>query len=449
MVCIDDEIPFEIPNGWEWCRLGSLVDFSKSKSVKANNIDSNAWLLDLEDIEKDTGKLLRKKRMGTTTSISDKHKFENGNVLYSKLRPYLNKVIIADEDGFCTSEILCFDFGLIYNKYAQLFLMSPFFVEYTMSDAYGVKMPRLGSKQGNNGLIPIPPVAEQKRIVNYINSLEPFIDKYSYAQASLNKINKDIKETLKKSILQEAIQGKLVPQDPADEPASVLLERIKEEKLRLVKEGKLKKKDVIDSTIFRGDDNKYFEKKGKEVVCIDDEIPFELPKGWEWCRVKSILYIGSARRVHQKDWRNSGIPFYRAREIGKLAETGYVQNDLYIDKSLYDEFSTSGVPQPGDLMITAVGTLGKVYIVKEKDLFYYKDGSVLCLNNKFGINSSYLKYVFESSMFINQFIGESQGTTVATLTMVRCNEYLIPLPPIQEQVRIAKQVELLINKIKG
>ena len=171
VVCIDDEIPFEIPSGWEWCRLGSLVDFSKSKSVKANNIAPDAWLLDLEDIEKDSGKLLHKKRKGTTTSISDKHRFERGNVLYSKLRPYLNKVIIADEDGYCTSEILCFDFGMIYNKYAQLFLMSPFFVEYAMSDAYGVKMPRLGSKQGNNGLIPIPPREEQTRIVNFINSL--------------------------------------------------------------------------------------------------------------------------------------------------------------------------------------------------------------------------------------------------------------------------------------
>ena len=178
VVCIDEEIPFEIPSGWEWCRLGNLVDFSKNKSVKACNIVPNAWLLDLEDIEKDSGKLLQKKRMVTITSISDKHKFEKGNVLYSKLRPYLNKVIIADEEGYCTSEIVCFDFGMIYSKYAQLFLMSPFFVEYAMSDAYGVKMPRLGSKQGNNGLIPIPPIEEQRRIVNFISSLDPFIEKF-------------------------------------------------------------------------------------------------------------------------------------------------------------------------------------------------------------------------------------------------------------------------------
>ena len=179
---------------------------------------------------------------------------------------------------------------------------------------------------------------------------------------------------LKNSILQWAIQGKLVPQDPNDEPASVLLERIRAEKARLVKEGKIKK-DKNESIIFRGDDNSYYEKflATGEVKCIDDEIPFEIPKGWCWVRLRHILNIGSARRVHEKDWRSSGIPFYRAREIGKLAEYGHVDNDLFIDQELYDEFSQSGVPLSGDLMVTAVGTLGKVYVVHDNEVFYYKD----------------------------------------------------------------------------
>ena len=294
-------------------------------------------------------------------------------------------------------------------------------------------------------LFPLPPYKEQIRITNKLNQILELVNNYEESQERLDRINIQINDLLKKSILQEAIRGKLVSQDASEEPASILLQRIKEKKMNLVKEGKLKKRGVIDSTIFRGDDNKYFEKKGKVIICIDEEIPFEIPDTWQWCRVKQILDIGSARRVHQKDWRTSGIPFYRAREIGKLAEYDHVDNELFIDYDLYKEFSSSGVPKPGDLMITAVGTLGKVYIVKNEDLFYYKDGSVLCLNNRYKINPFYLKHVIDSPMFKNQYVGESQGTTVATLTMVRFNEYLLPIPPLREQERIVKAIDNLAS----
>ena len=177
-----------------------------------------------------------------------------------------------------------------------------------------------------------------------------------------------------------------------------------------------------------------------EVKCIDEEIPFEIPQGWEWCRMVSVLNIWSARRVHERDWRSSGIPFYRAREIGKMADWGHVDNDLFIEQSLYDEFSKSGVPQIGDLMMTAVGTIGKTYVVETNNPFYYKDGSVLCIGNPFHLNPYYLKLFFESSAFENQYLSESDGTTVATLTMVRLNRYLIPVPPIEEQQRVVLKI---------
>ena len=168
---ITDEIPFDIPDSWTWCRLGQIIDFSKNISTSASEIPDSAWILDLEDIEKDSGRILTKKRMIDIKSKSDKHKFFKGNVLYSKLRPYLNKVVVANEDGYCTSEILVFDFTPIYNIYAQIFLMSPYFVDYAMAGAYGVKMPRIGSERGNNALMPLPPLAEQKRIVEQINAI--------------------------------------------------------------------------------------------------------------------------------------------------------------------------------------------------------------------------------------------------------------------------------------
>ena len=169
---ISDEIPFELPENWAWIRLGYVIDFSKSDTITASQIDPSRWVLDLEDIEKDSGRLLQKKAMRETQSKSDKHSFYKGNILYSKLRPYLNKVIVADDDGYCTTEILAFDFGqYITAQYAQIYLMSPYFVDYAMSGAYGVKMPRIGSTRGNAALMPIPPFNEQIRIIERYNDI--------------------------------------------------------------------------------------------------------------------------------------------------------------------------------------------------------------------------------------------------------------------------------------
>lgn len=177
--------------------------------------------------------------------------------------------------------------------------------------------------------------------------------------------------------------------------------------------------------------------------CIDDELPFEIPENWCWCRLKSIVNVVSARRVHQSDWRSEGVPFYRAREIGKLADTGSVDNELFITEAQYTEFSSSGVPHPGDLMVTAVGTLGKTYIVKDGDRFYYKDASVICFENFGKINPAYLKLLMYSPYMEEQIKQNSAGTTVGTITIVKANEYLIPLPPLMEQQRIVDQTERL------
>ena len=261
---------------------------------------------------------------------------------------------------------------------------------------------------------------------------------------------------LREKVLDLAIRGKLVPQDPNDEPASVLLERIREQKQQMVKEGKLKAKDIKDdSVIFVGDDNLHYEKfTDGAVKCIEDEIPFELPYGWAWCRLRDIFNVCSAKRVLQSEWKTEGVPFYRAREIVKLANNGYVDNELFISHEHYENLKeTYGVPQTGDLMVTGVGTIGKVHIVREDDVFYYKDASVLCFENRYGvINSEYARIMIDSSLLQEQIHSQTYGNTVDTITISTANNYLCILPPISEQSKIVQSVKTavsLIDKIEG
>ena len=430
--CIDEEIPFEIPQGWEWCRLRDVIQLLSGRDLEPSMYNSS------------------QKGIPYITGASN---FNNENLIVNR---WTQTPVTVSEEGdlliTCKGTIGTMAFNnigsihiarqimAIHSKDVDLHYLKLYFELNigTLESQANSMIPGISREVVLNSLVPIPPLQEQIKIVEKSNSLMPLVSKYSFAQGKLNLLNNVIKNKLEKTILQEAIKGKLVPQIAEECTAQELLEQIKAEKQKLVKEGKLKKSALNDSLIFRGDDNKYWEKKGTTCECIDEDIPFDIPKSWAWARLETILNTGSARRVHAKDWRQAGIPFYRAREIGKLADDGFVDNELYIDLSLYEDFSSSGVPLPNDLMITAVGTLGKVYIVKENDKFYYKDGSVLCLANKYGLCAEYLKMVIESPFFKGQYRQESQGTTVATLTMVRLQKYFIPIPPLQEQYRIVE-----------
>ena len=445
--CIDEEIPFEIPTSWSWARLGNLIDIKGGKRLPAG--------YKLTDNKTDHI-YIRVSDMQDGTIVSKDLKYITDDV-YNQIQNYtigkddLYLTIVGSTIGKAGLVPKMFDnmnltenavklTNIPINKYFLLYYVRSEYAQSQFRDnTKQVGQPKLAIFRIANTLVPIPPFAEQTKIVSKIEYTLHFVNHFSNLQEQLHDIDTDIYRDLKKSILQEAIQGKLVPQIAEEGTAKELLEQIKAEKQKLVKEGKLKKSALASSSvIFRGDDNKYWEKKGTTCECIDEDIPFDIPKSWAWARLETILNTGSARRVHAKDWRQAGIPFYRAREIGKLADDGFVDNELYIDLSLYEDFSSSGVPLPNDLMITAVGTLGKVYIVKGNDKFYYKDGSVLCLANKYGLCAEFLKMVIESPSFKGQYRQESQGTTVATLTMVRLQKYFIPLPPLQEQYRIVE-----------
>ena len=198
--------------------------------------------------------------------------------------------------------------------------------------------------------------------------------------------------------------------------------------------------------------NRHYEKFADGTVKdIEDEIPFDVPEGWAWCKMKAILDISSAKRVLQEDWKDSGIPFYRAREIAQLSNGEIVKDDLFITNELYESLKENyGVPQPEDLMVSAVGTIGKTYIVKETDCFYYKDASVLRFAKRLhDINSSFLKLWIESDFIQAQMYAHSNGTTVDTITISTAQEYYFPLPPINEQIKITEEIIKLFQIVNN
>ena len=419
-------------------RLGSIIDFSKSSSVKPNEIAPDAWILDLEDIEKDTGVLLAKKRMKDIQSKSDKHIFCSGNVLYSKLRPYLNKVIIADENGYCTSEILAFDFGMILNKYAQIYLMSPYFVDYAMSDAYGVKMPRLGSKQGNNALMPLPPFKEQVRIAEQLAKIAPIVNRYASSQSELDRLNAELFEKLKKSVLQEAIQGKLVQQDPNDEPASVLLERIKEEKAKLFKKGKLKKKDLVDSVIFKGEDNKYYEMIDGVTEYIDEEIPYDLPSNWAWTRLGNVakMTIGKTpARGDQRFWSNgeySWVSISDMKDLGVISVTKERISAIAVNELM------GNISPKGSLLMSFKLTVGRTSLL---EIDAYHNEAIITVLPFIDECNTFRNYLFRTLPLLSVAGDSKDAIKGKTLNSQSLSRLLIPLPPMSEQERIVQELQ--------
>ena len=447
--CIDEEIPFEIPQGWEWERWGNIA-LSIQYGYNAPALErGDIKMVRISDIHDNVVQWENVPFCNIEAYDIDTYLLKENDILFARTGGTVGKSFLVQsvpEPAIYAGYLIRTRYSKeLCPQYLKSFMESRLYWEQLKSGTIATAQPNCNGKTLGRMLLPIPPKAEQSRLVQKLASFTPIFQRYAKTQQDLENLNESIGDKLKKSILQEAIQGRLVPQITEEGTAQELLEQIKLEKLQLIKEGKLKKSALVDSVIYKGDDNKYFEKVGKTEQDITDEIPFEIPDDWKWCRIGSVLNIWSARRVHERDWRSSGIPFYRAREIGKMADWGHVDNDLFIEQSLYDEFSKSGVPQIGDLMMTAVGTLGKTYVVETNNPFYYKDGSVLCIGNPFRLNPYYLKLFFESSAFANQYLSESDGTTVATLTMVRLNRYLIPVPPLKEQTRIVEKIKTVTS----
>ena len=405
---ISDEIPFEIPESWEWVRLGIISTYNQAKQkINAKDADVSIWGLDLEDLEKG-GRLLVKKTVGERKAVGDKTIFTKGDVLYSKLRPYLLKILVAPDSGICTPEIVPFTvYGGISAEYIVNFLKSPYVDGLVNGETYGIKMPRAGTDTMISLLVPLPPLSEQHRIVAKIEELLPYIERYGKAEEHLTTLNTTFPEALKKSILQEAVQGKLVPQNPDDEPASVLLERIRAEKQALIKAGKIKK-DKHESVIVTRDKIPYEIIDGKE-RCLADEVPFEIPDSWCWCRLSNVSIIQEGAGIRTYQYRTSGTQILTVTNIleGSVdmkKATKYIATEEYLDK--YQHLTLN----IGDIVSSCSGaSWGKTAIWDYGDTVMLNTST---LRLRFFNDTAYNMYLYwltKTPLFKNQLIAQLSG----------------------------------------
>ena len=433
-VCIADEVPFDIPQSWEWVRFGMISTYSYTKKkINAQNADPKMWGLDLEDIEKG-GRLLDQKTVGERKAVGDKTIFDSGDILYSKLRPYLLKILVAPDCGICTPEIVPFKvFGNIVPDYIVVFLKCPYVNTVINSVTYGVKMPRVGTKTMTELLVPIPPLSEQKRIIKKLCEVEPLADNYTEAYVQVAKLNQEFPELLKKSILQEAIQGKLVSQDPNDEPASILLDRIRSEKQRLIREGKIKK-DKHESIIFRRD-NSHYEKLDGIERCIDDEIPFEIPESWEWTRLGQIISLLSGTDFKPEEYNDkcNGIPYITG--ASSLSENGVLINRWTEMPKIIVNY--------GDILLVCKGSgYGKTVICDIEKAHIARQ--IMAIKKFSTLDMLYIRLFLQANF--NQIKSKGQGV-IPGIDRNSVMNMLFPIPPLAEQKRIVEKQRELFDKI--
>ena len=430
-VCIADEVPFDIPDSWEWVRLSVVAQLLDGKKINGEN---HPYL---------EAKYLRG-RATPTIKTSGKYVEKNTMVILVD-GENSGEVFTLSEGGYLGSTFkVLYSTSEIYTDYLLLFILLQ--KQFLRENKVGAAIPHLNKNIFFSLLFPLPPYEEQIRIVEQYNTLIPLVDNYGILENKLDTLNVSFPELLKKSILQEAVQGKLVPQDPNDEPASVLLERIRAEKQTLIKAGKIKK-DKNESVIFRRD-NSHYEKRGSDEICIDDEIPFDIPDTWEWCRLCNILTKLTDGTHSTPKYTNTGIPFISVKDIsnGKLNF-----NDCkYISIEEHQDLYARCNPELNDILLTKVGTTGIPVIVDtEKQFSLFVSVALLKFNNKLIFNK-YVIQLINSSLVQKQVIKNTRGVGNKNWVMRYIANTLIAIPPSNEQHRIVAKLDeyfALINQI--
>ena len=444
-VCIADEVPFEIPASWEWVRLSKIV-YNRGQMEPVNDF----CYIDIGSIDNKHQKLSDEENIIAIDKAPSRARkiVDIGDILYSTVRPYLHNMCIVDRP-FSHQPIASTGFAALtchtgfYNEFLFYYLMSPDFDAYAndTDNAKGVAYPAINDNKLYQALIPVPPEAEQKKIVEKIKKVLPYVDTYRTSYSESESLNNAFPNRLKKSILQEAVQGKLVPQDPNDEPAFVLLERIRAEKEQLIKAGKIKR-DKHESVIFRRD-NSHYEKRGSEEVCIDDELPFDIPENWCWSRLSTLCKSISDGDHQPPPQVPSGIPFVVISNVssGKID----LSNTRFVSHDYYENLHESRIPCRDDILFTVTGSYGIVIPVDTEDAFCFQRH--IALLKPLQITTEFLSTWLNTPIVYEQCKHCATGTAQKTVGLNSLKNILIPIPPINEQVRILEQLEEVLPLI--
>ena len=452
MRSLADEVPFDIPDSWEWVRFKDLVDYSMGKTPPRKETEywSNGTLpwVSIADLVADGTVTATKECVNSFAAENTfKGKISKAGTLLMSFKLTVGKVSILGIDAFHNEAIISIYPFVDPDKITTMFLFATLPLLSQSGDTKSaIKGNTLNSDSLDALLIPLPPIMEQKRIFDKLHELTtPLLD-YSAAEQKVTELNVNFPERLKKSILQEAVQGKLVPQDPSDEPAEALLERIRAEKQRLIKEGKIKK-DKHESVIFRRD-NSHYEKLDGVERCIDDKLPFEIPENWRWCRLGTIAAVLGGKRIpagRKLTEFNTGHVYIRVSDM----TDGGVSTDrlLYVPEDIYPSISKY-IINKADVFITVAGTIGRVGKIPDEldgaNLTENADRLVLA-----GVNQDWLIKVLQSGMIQEQIAQATTQVGQPKLAIARIERFLIPLPPLAEQHRIVQRIAELLPLVKG
>ena len=442
MKCIEEEIPFEVPEGWEWTRLGnlsSLIQYGLSNSAEAQGTHRLLRITDIQD-----GKVNWKDVPFTTVENAENYLLRKDDIVFARTGATVGKSFLVTELPFesvyASYLIRIRLFDCISPSYLYQFFNSYCYWEQITDKSVGVGQPNCNGTSLKELFIPLPPLHEQKRIVPAANALLKYASVIESERASLQEII----NLAKSKILDLAIRGKLVPPDPNDEPASVLLERIRAEKEELIRQGKIKR-DKKESFIFRGDDNSYYRYKNGKAVCIDDDLPYEVPNGWIWAILPEVVLFQEGPGILKKDFRDEGIPLIRIS--GLQSDKVLLDGCNYLDPVMVENKWKHFKLELGDVILCTSASIGKASIVGPEAVGAIPYTGQIRFKMTQSLIREYFLYFANSDTYLNQIDRMKTGNCIQHYGPTHLKEVYIPIPPIEEQERIIKQLSSLLSSL--